>query len=274
MFTTARQKLGLHWSRKIMTRFTRDSTPQSLPVTLLVPLAPKDVARARVSIPLMQQRICHPISRTVVIAPDHVEIRQLARDLDVEFFDETEQLAGLLGSDYELTRGWLRQQFLKLNACRWLEADQVLVMDSDTYPLRPTAFTDGARHILYRGDPNREPFRAFTEALLGRASVHPPNFIAHCMLFHRVWLEELFQTIEARHGAPWARAILALSRDPANGMVSEYDIYGCHLARTRPDAFIQPYYAGIKAPGPVFLGQEPLPSWMRRFRFLSNHERG
>ena len=273
MFKTARQKLGLHWSRKILTRFTRDAEPQSLPVTLMVPLAPKDIDRARVSIPLMLERIAHPIERCVIIAPDRAELRALAADLGLSFFDETEQLRELLGSDYELTRGWLRQQFLKLNACRALDAEHVLVMDSDTYPLRPTVFTNGERHVLYRGDPNKEPFREFTEALLG-PTTQPPNFIAHCMLFHRPWLEELFAEIEARHGAPWAQAMFHLTQDPANGMMSEYDIYGCYLARTRPGAFRQPYYAGIKASSPVFLGARALPGWMRRFRLLSNHERG
>ncbi|MFK7943260.1 MAG: DUF6492 family protein [Paracoccaceae bacterium] len=274
MFATAIQKLTLHWSRKVLTRFTRDASAQDLPLTLMVPLAPKDVARARMSIPLMQERIAHPVERTVVVAPDHAEIRTLCAELGLEFVGETEQLEALLGSDYELTRGWLRQQFLKLNACRWLDAEHVLVIDSDTYPLRPTAFTDGARHILYRGDPNKEPFRKFTQTLLGHLSAQPPNFVAHCMLFHRPWVDELFAEIEARHDTSWAKAMFTLTQNPANGMMSEYDIYGCFLAQTRPDAFTQTYYAGIKAPSVEFLAERPLPAWKHRFRFLSNHERG
>lgn len=270
----ARQKLALHWSRKVMTRFTRDAAPQSQPLTLMVPLAPKDVDRARISVPLMQARIAHPIARTVIVAPESARIATLCAELGVDLVDEAAPLADLLGAALPETRGWLKQQFLKLNACRMLGTGHVVVMDADTYPLRPTAFTDGARHILYRGDPNKEPFRAFTEALLGPSTRQPPNFVAHCMLFHGPWLEELFTAIEARHDAPWAEAMLALTREPANGMMSEYDIYGCFLARTRPDAFLQPYYAGIKAPPAEFRGETPLPGWKRRFRFLSNHERG
>ena len=274
MLTTARQKLGLHWARKILTRFTRDSVQQNLALTLMVPLAPKDISRARISIPRMQAQIAHPILRTVIVAPTSPEIAELARDLEADLIEEEVPLRNLLGDALPDTRGWLRQQFLKLAACRLLEAENVLVMDSDTYPLRPTGFTMGTRHVLYRGDPNKEPFRAFTEALLGHSAIQPRNFIAHCMLFHRPWMEELFTEIEARHAVPWAQALHNLTRDPANGMMSEYDIYGCFLARTRPEAFVQPYYAGIKAPGPEFLGERPLPPWKRRFRFLSNHERG
>lgn len=272
-WTTAHHKLALHWGRRVLSHLVRDAVPSDLPVALMIPVAPKDVVRARHAIPLIQQRIAHPISRTVIVAPDHPDLRQVAADLGVEFLLESDPLGDLLGDALPDTPGVIRQQMLKLASPRFLGHRDVLVMDSDTYPLRPMAFTHGGRHILYRGDNNREPFPTFTDALLGPHPSRPPNFIAHSMLFHGPWLEQLFETIEARHAMPWQHAILKLLEDPSNGVMSEYDIYGTFLHRTRPEAFVQPYYAGIKAPLSEFLGQRPLPPWKARFRLLSNHQR-
>ena len=274
MFQSARQKLGLHWSRKVLSRFTRDAKPQDLPVTLVVPLAPKDVERARVSIPLMQSRIAHPIQGVTIVAPRDPKVAALCQDLNIRLIDEAEPLTEMLGDRFPNTSGWHKQQFLKLSAPRFLSADNVVVMDADTYPIRPTAFTDGKRTILYRGDPNREPFRLFTDNLIGPSPTRPANFVAHCMLFYGPWLEELFTLIETRHQRPWADAMLDLAQNPANGAMSEYDIYGCFVTRTRPEAIVRPYYAGIKVPPAEFLGERPLAPWKRRFRFVSNHERG
>ena len=46
-----------------------------------LPVAPKDCARALRSIPLMQERIVHPLERVAVVAPDTSETQALAREL-------------------------------------------------------------------------------------------------------------------------------------------------------------------------------------------------
>lgn len=269
----ARQKLALHWRRRVLSRFVRDDAPQDTPLALMIPVAPKDLDRARVSIPLIRARVAHPVTRTVIVAPEDPGLRRLGEEIGAEFLPEEAPLAAMLGDALPTTHGWIKQQFLKLGGPGLLGEENVLVMDADTYPLRPVAFTDGPRHVLYCGDPNRERFRDFTTALLGPHPAQPANFIAHCMLFHGPWLDEMLAGIEARHGVPWPQAILRLVADRSVGRMSEYDLYGCFLARTRPDRIARPYYAGIKVSPPEFRGERPLPAWKRRFRFVSNHER-
>ena len=273
----ARQKLALHWNRRIVSRFTRDDARSELPVALMVPVAPKDCARAARSIPVMRERIVHPLERVAVIAPVTEETRDLCSALGVELIDEAQPLAGLLGNGAAGTSGWIKQQFLKLDCPRILGCENVVTMDSDTYPLRPVSFCrpDG-RMVLYNGDPNQAPFHRFTEAALGGLPTNPSNFVAHCMLFHGPFLDALHDAIETRHRKPWTEALLDLTSQPADkvGSMSEFDLYGQYVCRTFPNRVTQRWYAGIKVTSGQFSGAAPLPGWKRRFRFVSNHQRG
>ncbi|MEM9061559.1 MAG: DUF6492 family protein [Pseudomonadota bacterium] len=273
----ARQKLSLHWNRKIASRFTRDDAASDQPLSIMIPVAPKDVDRAAVSIPIIREKVSHPINRIAVVAPDHPHIRDLCERLDVGFIDEMVPLRELLNERLDETSGWIRQQFLKLDSPRIVGDEDVLVMDSDTYPLRPVAFSDAdGRQILYNGDANQAPFHRFTEAALGPLPPRPANFIAHCMILHGPFLQALHTEIEARHNKPWAQALLDLAERPTEdvGSMSEYDLYGQFVARTFPTRVTQRWYANIKVTTPEFLGDAPLPAWKRRFRFISNHQRG
>ena len=275
--TVARQKLNLHWNRRVVSRFTQDDAPSSHPIAVMVPVAPKDCARAARSIPLMQKRIKHPLDRVAIVAPDAPEVRALAETLDVDFIDEAEPLSDLLGEQATTASGWIKQQFLKLNCPAIMGCEDVVTMDSDTYPLRPVTFCDpDGRLILYNGDANQAPFHRFTRAALGTLPAMPANFIAHCMLFHGPFLQALHTEIEARHGKPWTEALQDLVAQPANvvGSMSEFDLYGQFVSKTFPTRTTQRWYANIKVTADEFSGAAPLPQWKRRFRFVSNHQRG
>ena len=273
----ARQKLMLHWNRKLVSRFTRDDAPSDHAVTLMVPVAPKDCARALRSIPLMQERIVHPLERVAVVAPNTPETQALAHELGVDFIDEAGPLYDLLGERAKTASGWIKQQFLKLGAPQVMGHEDVIVMDSDTYPLRPVTFCDpDGNLILYNGDANQAPFHRFTKAALGAIPARPANFVAHCMLFHGPFLRALHTEIEAQHGKPWTDALLDLVGQSANvvGSMSDFDLYGQFVSRTFPTRVTQRYYANIKVTADEFSGAAPLPRWKRRFRFVSNHQRG
>lgn len=273
----ARQKLALHWNRRVVSRFTKDDAPSDLPIALMVPVAPKDCARAARSIPLMRDRIVHPLERVAIIAPVTEATRDLCSALGVELIDEAGPLADLLGDRANGASGWIKQQFLKLDCPRILGCENVVTMDSDTYPLRPVSFCDpDGRMVFYNGDPNQAPFHRFTEAALGSLPVPPSNFVAHCMLFHGPFLEALHAGIAARHDKPWTEALLDLTGQPAAtvGSMSEFDLYGQFVTQAFPDRITQRWYANIKVTPEQFSGAAPLPDWKQRFRFVSNHQRG
>lgn len=273
MFAQARNKLALHWGRRVLSRFVRDDGPSDVPVTVLIPLAPKDSARAKRSIPRIRAMLAHRVERILVVAPENAEIRALCDALEIDFLEETGPLNNALGAGHVAgLRGWYRQQFLKLMAPEVTGADRVLTFDSDTYPIRPTAFVapDG-RRILYRGDRNLLPFHEFTEALIGPCPEPQTSFVAHCMLFERVGLEALRAAIERQTGTGWITAILDRVGRPEAGILSEFDLYGHFMLRERRAEITTRYYANIKVSPEQFAGDQRLPGWKRRFRFVSNH---
>jgi hypothetical protein len=273
--TQARQKLELHWEREVLSRFTRDDSQSYLPLTLMVPLAPKDINRARISIPRMLAQLAHPVTRTLIVAPDDSGLRALAAELGAEFLDEMIPLSAHLGAESATAlSGWHKQQFLKLLAPETAGADNVEAIDSDTYPIRPTAFTDkDGRLILLRGDRNLAPFHRFTETLIGPCPGGAVSFVAHVMLFRAGDLAALRRAIEAHCGKPWIDAVLdALARPQGEvGSMSEFDLLAHFLLRDAPDTVRVRYYANIKASGAAFADLSRLPRWKRRFRFISNH---
>ena len=82
--------------------------------------------------------------------------------------------------------------------------------------------------------------------------------------------------IAGHTGRPWAEALLDLSGQSVEqaGAMSEYDLYGQFVTRQYPGGVAQTWYAGIKVTPEEFSGARPIPGWKRRFRFVSNHERG
>lgn len=270
-------KLALQWNRRLVSRFTGDDPPSDTPVAVLTPLAPKDIERARISIPRVRAMLAHPIERHVIVAPDNAEIRALCAELDVDYVAEDGPLAAIL-PPLTLGRltGWLKQQFLKLCAPEIAGAERVVAFDSDTFPQRRTAFMDrDGRAIIHLGDRNAIPYHRLTDALIGPAPLGGSSFIAHCMLVEAPRLAGLRRCLEQRAGVSWAVAIAGRLDDPAiePEWLSEYDLYNRYVLREHADAARLRYYAGVKVSEAQFRGDAPTPRWKRRFRFLSNHER-
>ena len=270
--------LKLEYHRKVTSRFTKDDRPHPSPVTVMMPLAPKDLDRARITLAALREQLVHPIARMVLIGPDDPRIQALADELGIEAMDETAALAPHMRPETLASmRGYFRQQFLKLLGNRILGAEFIVTMDADTRPIRPTAFiaSDG-RQILYRGDRNSIPYNRFTEALIGPVPRGSDSFVAHCMLFRRATIDALAAKIEAHTGQDWVEATAALAARPIDqvGAMSEFDLYAHFLLQTAPHAIEERYYSNIKVNPAQFTGETPLPRWKTRFRFVSNHERG
>lgn len=275
---TALRKLSQHYRTYVASWFVRDDRPSDAEVTLMVPLAPKDLDRAARSIPITSTRLAHPISEICVVSPDNAEIRTLCADGGYRWIDELDPLEALCGHDAARAMdGWIRQQMLKLIAPEVTGADRVVAFDSDTFPLRPTRFRDDlGRVILYTGGRTREPYHLFTRLLTGLPPYRGRTFIAHCMLFERDHLAALRAHIEARHGRPWHEVILDLVARPMDeaGVLSEFDIHGTFLSRTMPRHVVTRHRANVKLTEQRFMDDAALRGPAKRFRFASSHIHG
>ena len=275
---TALRKLSGHYRTYVASWFVRDDVPSDVSVTLLVPLAPKDLQRARRSIPQTLATLAHPVDRVVVVSPENAAIQAFCREAGFHWLDELEPLSDLCGADTARDmNGWIRQQMLKMMAPEVTGADRVIAFDSDTFPLRRTRFMDDrGRTILYTGERTNEPYDRFTWRLTGLPAYSGKTFIAHCMLFQRRELEALRRLIEDLHGKPWHQAVLELVGQPMSqaGVMSEFEIFGTFMCRTRPERVALRHRANVKISEHRFLDTTPLTGAIRRFRFASSHIHG
>lgn len=272
----ARLKLHGHLNKYVLSWLTDDHVPSGIPLTIMIPLAPKDVIRVRRTIQMLRLYVAHPIDDIVIAAPDTPEIRAMCAAEGVTFLDERAPLLPILGAErLDALEGWYRQQFLKLMAPGAVGARWVLAMDADTYPIRPTTFlTQDGRTIFYMTTRDRNPFATFTRDMIGAARVRMSSFVSHCMLFEADHLAKLHSSIEDHCRQPWIDALLHQIGRPMNeaGLMSEFDLYGQHLLRSNPLGMTTRPSSNLKVSIGQFLGDRELPWWNRRFRFLSSHQ--
>lgn len=127
--------------------------------------------------------------------------------------------------------GWYYQQLLKFYAPYVIPdiSSNVLVLDSDTIFLRPTAFTgEGGGALFAVGkEYTREYFHHMERLTKGAVAKQFPEYsgICHHMLFQRALLDDLFTLVEkAEEKEFWKAFCLAVSDKNRSG-ASEYEIY-------------------------------------------------
>ena len=132
--------------------------------------------------------------------------------------------------------GWYFQQIIKFYAGRCIPdlLENYLVLDSDVYILKPTAFMNHGIPLFATGTEHHPPY------FQHMARLHPSltrkmnaSGICHHMLFTKTYIEELFQLVEKHASSEqeanprpfWKIFLDKVSRPiPAAG-ASEYEIY-------------------------------------------------
>ncbi len=232
-----------------------------VPVSLVIPLHPKDLAVAEHALRHARHHVCHPIEECLILAPPDDRARRFADRHECRFVDENEALGVSLPEVEErLARhgfprsGWIYQQLLKLGCDQHLKTDHALILDADTLLLRPRVFFDGATLFQDLSHERNHLYRKAHRMLMGTRIRCPFSFVCHHMFLEKRILQSLRQTIEDRTAQSWWEAILALA-DPALWTETEL--------RSLPFNFFSEYetYANFS-----------LPFYQKvRFRYFMNH---
>lgn len=139
-------------------------------------------------------------------------------------------------------RGWMMQQLLKMEACRQIEADALLVVDSDVLLVRPVSSSivcPGGRTRFYSRPgavdtrlPLHMQWHAVARELLGLppASFPAPDYVSSFNIWDRQVLRALLARIEAVTGHRWTDAV-AVRRT-----FSEWTSYGVFADQLMPQA--------------------------------------
>lgn len=139
--------------------------------------------------------------------------------------------------------GWYLQQLLKIYSGKVIPGilDRYLVIDSDTYFVRPTQFINDQNKCLY--STRSEYYIPYFEHM---KRLHPSlekmkeqSGIAHHMMFEQRFLEELFRLVEKYHGNTTPFWEIFLKEVDKNEIIrsgaSEYEIYFNFMIKYHPD---------------------------------------
>jgi hypothetical protein len=220
-----------------------DDLQQAL--TVIVPAVEKDAAALAHCLRSIREMIRHNLVGIWVVAPESASIRNLAIAENCKFVAEDEILPRPAA---ELKcRGWVLQQFIKLNAAKFVATPDYLVMDADTVFLRPQSFFSQGKTVLRYADQYELLYNRSLELVFGHPRRFPVSFVTHYMLFNADLMKTLVQFIEKRFGCPWWEAILKEVDHGHPISFSEYELYG-HFVLSQPDwqkRFLLEYWRGL-----------------------------
>jgi hypothetical protein len=142
-------------------------------------------------------------------------------------FDK-EYLSTYLGNNNRL--GWYLQQLIKLYAGFYIEGilDNYLVVDSDTFFLKPTSFFSSKLPLYNVGTEYHLPYFNHMNKLhpsLAKKSNY--SGICHHMMFQKTYVNELFNLIETYHNDKFYNIFLKSidKNDILHSGASEYEMY-------------------------------------------------
>lgn len=137
--------------------------------------------------------------------------------------------------------GWYLQQLLKLYAGKVIPdiLDKYLLIDSDTFFLKPTTFIENNKCLYNYGTEYHKPYFHHMKKLsegLTRIDNNKSG-ICHHMMFETKYIDKLFNSIETKHKDLFYNIFLKyVSKNEASRSgASEYEIYFNYMLKYNPD---------------------------------------
>ncbi len=217
-------------------------------IDVLMPLVPKDLAIASLSIMSIFKYSLNPISNIFIVGPNDASILNFCQENGLKFINEDEisPLNSAEIRDYTKSGvkvGWLKQQLIKLN-CFNIPGIRpyVLIMDADTILVKEQFFcsNDGSI-ILFFSDEFHFYYRKANRFFLKRYGFHPFSFIAHHQIFNVNHLRSLIDLMEKNHNNKWYFSFLTAASKYHN-YVSEYELYAQYVLQSKESEYITQYW--------------------------------
>eukprot|EP00942_MAST-04A_sp_MAST-4A-sp1_P004222 g4222.t1 len=135
--------------------------------------------------------------------------------------------------------GWYLQQLLKLYAGKIIPdiLDKYLVIDSDTFFLKPTTFIENNKCLYNYGREYHKPyFEHMIKLDKGLNKIYgDKSGICHHMIFETKYIDELISRIEINHNDLFYNVFLKTVTDKTGSGASEYEIYFNYMLKYNPD---------------------------------------
>ncbi len=134
---------------------------------------------------------------------------------------------------------WYLQQLLKLYAGFVIPdiLEKYLVIDSDTFFLKPVTFVEEDKCLYNYGDEYHTPYfehmckldKDFTKVDLNKSG------ICHHMMFETIYIKDMMDRVETTHHDPFYMTFLMMVQDPTTSNASEYEIYFNYMFKFHKD---------------------------------------
>ena len=199
----------------------------NIPIDVVIPVIEKDAQTLGLTIDSVRGNILQPITNIYLIAPESALLRQIAHEKSCMFVLEDTVLPVFLNKTNR--RGWIKQQYLKLNADTVGTCEHFLVIDADTILIRPQVFVISGKEILNILHDYWFKRKQMVKIALGFDKFHNVDFTSHHMMLCKTKLRALKQHLQNVHGLPWQDALDGLNTP--EGSFSEYELYGNFVAQ-------------------------------------------
>jgi len=202
---------------------------------IVIPVGPNEVTHIASQIACTQKNVVG-YRNIYIVSPISVDISGCIYVPETVYPFSMASVAEVLGTNSR--NGWYLQQLLKLYAGHCIPGilRNFLVIDADTYFLRPTCFfTEDGVPLYNMGSEYHIPYFQHMGRLLPGLTRRIPQWsgICHHMMFDTDILRELFQRVELHHSnrAPFWKIFLEIvaPTDILGSGASEYEIYFNYL---------------------------------------------
>ena len=133
--------------------------------------------------------------------------------------------------------GWYLQQLLKLYAGIVIPniLDRYLVIDCDTFFIKPTSFIENNKCLYNYNNLYWDPYFIHMEKLVNFKNLTTMSGISHHMMFETKYVKELIEMVESKHGDLFYNVFLKLVTEINGSGASEYEIYFNYILKNHID---------------------------------------
>lgn len=204
---------------------------------IVIPVGPNDILHISQHVQSVKKNIIGYRNIYIVSCVPSLVVEGCMTIQETIFPFSIETVSSLYGT--EGRNNWYLQQLLKLYAGFVIPGilDKYLVIDSDTFFLKPVTFVEEDKCLYNYGDEYHEPYfehmslldKEFTKVDMTKSG------ISHHMMFEVRYVKELMERVEAIHHEPFYTTFLKVVREPSTSNASEYELYFNYVFKFHKD---------------------------------------
>ena len=273
------RKIKQYFMKYVWAHIPRKFHESKKSVSVLIPLAVKDLHNVAITIQSIKKNLLHPIDEIIIVGQSDKKISNFCRLNNLKYINEEDILSKNileinLAQNGQIINGWIKQQLIKLNAFNYIDAENILVHDADTIFVRPISFiNEDNKQILYISDEYIKNYHEMTNELIGPLKRYKRSFIAHDMLFQRDLMNNIHKKIFDKHKLNLDEAVIFVYNTNLQASLSEYELYGNYLDNFHKDRFIKKYWFNHQITKNIVLDTEYIEKKYSRFNTVSYHIR-